>query len=210
MTIAEPVTLLTDYILAAFVFVLAVRLSGHYRRCCCRPVRWWAAGFYASAAAALLGGSYHGFSPWLDTLAAMLLWKATVLSIGMAALCLFAGAVMATLGGAPRRWLLSLAWLKFALYAAWMSRHDDFRFVIYDYAPALLGIFLLSVYSALTRRAPAAPWIVSGVLVSFAAAGVQASGLALHVHFNHNDLYHVIQMGAFGLLYRGGRLLQEA
>jgi len=210
MTIAEPMTLLTDYLLAAFVFVLAARLTGHYRRCRRTPVRWWAVGFYASSAAALLGGSYHGFLPHLDALPAMLFWKATVLSVGIAALCLFAGAVTATLSGTPRRWLLVLAWLKFAIYAAWMSRHDDFRFVIYDYAPALLGIFLLSLYAALARRAPASPWIVAGVIVSFAAAGVQASGLSLHVHFNHNDLYHVIQMGAFWLLYRGGRLLSEA
>jgi len=210
MTIAEPMTLFTDYLLAAVVFVLAVRLSGHYRHCRRSPVRWWAAGFYASAAAALLGGSYHGFLPHLDAFPAMLLWKATVLSVGMAALCLFAGAVVAALRGAPRRWFLALAWLKFLIYAAWMSRHDDFRFVIYDYAPALLGIFLLSLYAALARRAPAAPWIVAGVIVSFAAAGVQASGFSLHTHFNHNDLYHVVQMGAFWLLYRGGRQLSEA
>ncbi len=210
MTIAEPMTLLTDYLLAAFVFGLAVRLSGHYLRCRRRSVRWWAAGFYASAAAALLGGSYHGFLPYLGSFPAMLLWKATVLSVGVAALCLFAGTVTATLSGAPRRWLLLLAWLKFAFYAAWMSRHDDFRFVIYDYAPALLGILLLSVHAALARRAQAAPWIVAGVIVSFAAAGVQASGLTLHPHFNHNDLYHVVQMGAFWLLYRGGRQLQDA
>ena len=85
----------------------------------------------------------------------MLLWKATVLSVGVAALCLFAGTVTATLSGAPRRWLLLLAWLKFAFYAAWMSRHDDFRFVIYDYAPALLGIRITSYnvcYTKLLRR----------------------------------------------------------
>ena len=28
------------------------------------------------------------------------------------------------------------------------------------------------------------PWVVAGIAVSFVAAGVQASGLALHRHFN--------------------------
>jgi hypothetical protein len=50
---------------------------------------------------------------------------------------------------------------------------------------------------------------VAGVMVSFAAAGVQQSGFALHQHFNHNDLYHVIQMAGVYLLYRGGRLLRS-
>lgn len=209
MRIAEPMTLLTDILLAGLVSYLAVRLSGVYRRTGQSSVRWWIAGFYASAAAALAGGTYHGFLPHLGGLPAVLLWKATVLAVGAAALCLFAGAVVATLSGPPRKWLLALAVLKFLLYAAWMSAHDDFLFVIYDYAPALLGVLLLQVYAALSRREPAAPWIVGGVLVSFAAAGIQAGRVTLHAHFNHNDLYHVVQMGAFWLLYRGGTRLRD-
>jgi hypothetical protein len=32
-----------------------------------------------------------------------------------------------------------------------------------------------------------------------------ASGIALHPHFNHNDLYHVVQIAAMLLFYRGIR-----
>jgi len=91
----------------------------------------------------------------------------------------------------------------------WMSVHDDFRFVIYDYAPTLLGVFLLAIHAALARRERFAPWLIGGVIVSFAAAGIQATGLRLHEHFNHNDFYHVVQMGAFWLFYRGGALLRD-
>jgi hypothetical protein len=42
--------------------------------------------------------------------------------------------------------------------------------------------------------------------VSVLAALVQQSGLTLHRNFNHNDLYHVIQLVALWLLYRGGKL----
>jgi hypothetical protein len=48
---------------------------------------------------------------------------------------------------------------------------------------------------------------MGGMVVSFLAAGVQMSGMTLHRHFNHNDLYHVIQMAGFYLLYRGGGML---
>ncbi len=41
------------------------------------------------------------------------------------------------------------------------------------------------------------------------AALAQASGVALHRHFNHNDLYHVIQMAALYAFYRGGALLVD-
>jgi hypothetical protein len=42
-----------------------------------------------------------------------------------------------------------------------------------------------------------------GVSVSVLAAVVQQSGWSLHQHFNHNDLYHVIQAVGVWLLYRG-------
>ena len=37
---------------------------------------------------------------------------------------------------------------------------------------------------------------------------VQQSGISLHRHFNHNDLYHVVQIIGLYLLYRGVRLMQ--
>jgi hypothetical protein len=58
-------------------------------------------------------------------------------------------------------------------------------------------------------RDPASRWILAGVGVSVLAAGVQASGLALHRHFNHNDLYHVIQIAAMILLYAGAKRLRD-
>lgn len=209
MNIAEPMTLLTDYLLAGLVFYLGLQLQAESRRSGQQSVRFWAVGFHASAAAALTGGTYHGFLPFLGVLPAALLWKLTVFAVGVAALFLFAGAVMATLKGAVRRWLLALAVIKFFIYLGWMTFHDAFRFVIYDYVPALLGIAALAGHAALSRRERFAPWLLAGVAVSFAAAGIQASGLTLHRHFNHNDLYHVVQMGAFWLLYKGGLRLRD-
>ncbi|MGH7148791.1 MAG: DUF6962 family protein, partial [Nitrospiraceae bacterium] len=87
--------------------------------------------------------------------------------------------------------------------------HDDFRFAIYDYALTNLSILALQLHAGVTRRAMSAPWLVGGVLVSFLAAAVQVNGIALHDHFNHNDLYHVVQMGGMYLFYRGARLLRD-
>jgi hypothetical protein len=209
MHITEPMTLITDYLLAGLVFFFGLRLLACWRRIRQQSVYWWAVGFHASAAAALAGGTYHGFLQHLMGLPAFLIWKFTVFAVGLAALFLFSGVVIATLSGTPRRWLLILAGVKFLVYSAVMTFHDDFRFVIYDYAPALLGISVLATHAALARRERFAPWLIGGVIVSFAAAGIQASGLTLHQHFNHNDLYHVVQMGAFWLLYRGGALLRD-
>jgi hypothetical protein len=90
-----------------------------------------------------------------------------------------------------------------------MSVHDDFRFVIYDYVPAMLAVVILLALPG--RHAPlaGAGWVAVGVAVSFAAAAVQRSGFSLHRHFNHNDIYHVIQMVGLYVLYRGGTQLRD-
>lgn len=208
MSISEPMTLLTDYLLAVLVLVFALRLgrSGHPGQ---MSIRMWSLAFYASATAALVGGTYHGFNPYLSPLTALLLWKVTVYSVGLAGLFLFAGVLFAALAGTPRRALFALAGLKFLLYAGWMAVHNDFRYVIYDYVPTLIFVLLLQGTALWKRREESAPWIIGGIVLSFAGAGVQAAGFTLHEHFNHNDLYHVIQMGAFWMLYRGGLRLRD-
>ena len=207
MAITEPTTLLTDYLLAALVFHFAFRLFRVAGRTGQSSIRWWATAFVFSAVAAVTGGTYHGFHSHLGAAVGLGLWKVTVYAIGIAGLSLLFGAALSSLRPPHRLWLLAAALLEFLVYAAWMATHNDFRFVIYDYAPVLLVVLLLQLIRL--GRGKSAPWILGGILISFAAAGVQASGFDPSPGFNHNDLYHLVQMAAFYLLYRGGRLLRD-
>src|SRR5262249_43586503 len=66
MQITEPVTMLTDYALAAASLVFAIftaRLIGPRNRV---SVWFWCAAFVTSGVAAALGGTYHGFTGYLD------------------------------------------------------------------------------------------------------------------------------------------------
>lgn len=91
-----------------------------------------------------------------------------------------------------------------------MSRHDDFRYVIYDYAPAMALVLLLEVVALARGRGRGAGWIILGILLSFAAAGIQRSELTFAANFNANDLYHLVQIGALVVLYFGARRLEDA
>jgi hypothetical protein len=57
------------------------------------------------------------------------------------------------------------------------------------------------------HQVESAKWILSGVAVSVLSAAIQRSGYDVHVHFNHNDLYHVVQIAGLYLFYRGASLL---
>jgi len=178
----EPMTVLTDYALAAVSTFLGLKLIPRSR--------FWALAFLAIALAALLGGTWHGF--WRSEV----LWKATTLTIGVASFGMVAGSARAVTTGKIQAALMVFAVAKLAAYAAWMLYHDDFIWVVADTGSALLIVGLL--YFRRWNR-----WMLAGVVVSVLAGLAQASGLRLHAHFNHNDLYHVIQIGAMLAFYRG-------
>jgi hypothetical protein len=159
--------------------------------------RWWAMAFAALAAGAFLGGTWHGF------LQGNLLWKATVLSVGAASFAMVAGSAIATVSGAARNLILLFAVVKLVVYSAWMLKQDEFIYVVIDTGIAFAAVAALHLWKF-------NPWILAGVAVSVVAGLVQASGFDLHRHFNHNDLYHVIQIAAMLLLYRGARVLSDS
>ena len=181
---SEPVTTLSDYALASICIVLGFKLI--------RLSRGWTAAYLALGLAALLGGTWHGF--WQNDL----LWKATTLSAGAASFAMVVGSARATATGPIRFGLVVIAALKLVLFTGWMLYQDDFIWVVVDTGVALAMVGLLHAWRW-------NPWMLAGVAASVLAGLAQASGVALHAHFNHNDLYHVVQAAAMFLLYRGVR-----
>jgi hypothetical protein len=189
MNVAEPMTLATDYLLTVAAAIFAVRLW--------RTNPFWARAFLFTAAGSFFGGTHHGFAPVLIPWVAFLMWKLTIFSIGLASFFLLAGS---------GRKLAVFAVVKFVVYATWMITHDQFVWVIADYGVTLLIVGIVQ----LVRRRPSTPWVIGSIVVSVIGALVQQSGFTLHRHFNHNDLYHVIQLAALWLLYRGGALMNPS
>ncbi len=182
--ISEPMTLATDYLLGGVSAWLAFKTF--------TISRFWALGFLALALAAFLGGTWHGF------VQSDALWKATVIAAGVASFSMLMGSAFAVTRGIALHALTALATLKLLAYTAWMLAHDNFVWVVADTGISLAIIALLYLWRC-------NGWMLAGVAVSVAAGAAQASGLALHRHFNHNDLYHLIQIAALLLFYRGIR-----
>jgi hypothetical protein len=180
--------MLTDYVLGAVTAWLGFRLL--------RSNRGWAVAFLALAAGAFMGGTWHGF------VRSELLGTATALSIGVTSFAMVAGSAVAVSSGRLRAFLLGFAAVQFCVYAGWMLFHDAYIYVVIDTGIALAIVAALHLWRF-------NGWMLAGVAGSLAAGLVQASGFALHQHFNHNDLYHVIQLAAMFLFYRGVRALGE-
>ena len=205
--ISEPMTLVTDYALGAVSAALGWRLYRNSRED--RARRCWALAFGALAVSALLGGTHHGFATVISRAAYDLSWKVTVFAIGIYCFGMVAGSVLATARGTARTGLLAFAGMQLAAYTAWMLAHDEYRYVVLNSAIAMLVLLVLHGRSAAVRRDEASFWVLAAIAVSALAALAQYHRLALHEHFNHNDLYHVIQIAGVALFYRGGKLLRD-
>lgn len=183
MTVHEPMTVATDYMLAVATAMFAPLAWRH-------GARLWALMFAFAAAGSLFGGTYHGT-------AVALWWKPTVYSIGLASFFLL-------LAATPNRAVHTLALVKFMVYASWMITHDSFLWVIVDYGISLIIVLSLQLYAWVREDAASAPWIVEGVVVAVIAAAVQQAPIRWH-----NDLYHLIQLVSLWLMYRGATVMDR-
>lgn len=194
---------LTDYALAILCGWLA--LASH--RTSRPPIRGWLVAFFAAAGAApLLGGTVHGFFEAEGTTGHAILWPATLLAIGAAAVA--AWGLGARVGGGRFAGAVTAAALaSFPLYAVFvLSGADDFRVAVLYYLPAVVS--LTASFGIAYRREPtrARRLALVGLLLSFAAAAVQQLRVPIHPRFfDHNALYHLIQAAGFVAFYRGAR-----
>jgi hypothetical protein len=205
MTISEPTTLASDWLLAALALALGLRLRGEGAG---RPRRLWSAAFLTGAAAAFAGGVVHGFRSSLGPSAHALLWTAILGGTGLAASFVLGGTILATSTGTPRRLLLAAAAAQLACFLAVIAVAAETRLAVWNGAVAIAVTLALAV-SAAGRDGSRLGWMALGL--GFAAAGLfaQREGLAVSV-LNHNDVCHGLQAVSLWPFYRAGLDLTEA
>jgi hypothetical protein len=198
----EPDVALTDYGLAIECALLAMLLYRHGLRG--HAMRFWFITLFAALGfGAFLGGTEHGFIEDKTSRLQALVWSATLISIGVAAVAAWAIGARLLFPGRVVRWITSAAVLVFAFHSVivlWLIR--DFWIAIVHYLPAsafLLAAFIIEYRRSFSRYLAAG---AAGLGLSFVAAIMQQAGFGLHPkYFNHNALYHLIQAFAFLLLY---------
>ena len=196
-------TMATDYLLAIGSWTFAYRLVSARRDTNTAAAVLWAAGFVLVGLGAAAGGTFHGFTRALSPALLSALWEITCLAVGLGTLLMLVAAARQFLS---RWWVIMIATaavVKFILYAVEVARNDDFRTVIGNYAIVMIAILVIALFDAVAWKGTASRWIIAGIAVSFAAAAVQAMRIAPHHHFNHNDLYHVVQLIGLWMIYRG-------
>jgi len=173
--------------------------------------RWriglWSWAFSLLAFASFLGAAAHGLDMSHSLRAG--LWKPLYLSLGLLVSLFVVGAFYDWLGrGAARRlvpWSLAAGSIFFALTE--ILNGLFLLFVVYE-AAAMIGALAVYAFLAATQRLKGACVMTLAILLNLVAAGAQASDLSFNLFapFDHNGLFHLIQMVALAALGLGLRL----
>ena len=207
--VTEPMTVATNAILAVLAFAFAARLAYGLAQERSSATGWLAAAMAFTGIAALIGALAHGTDPARDAALRDRFWRGALYTTGFIGAASVASVAFFAARGSARTALLALAAMKLVVFVLRVRRQPEFRIAAADYGAALAIVLVGAAYEVVQRRAPGMAWLIAGVLVSLVAGLVQARRLALHRQFNHNDLYHVIQMAALYVFYRGGALLVD-
>lgn len=169
-------------------------------------LRLWSWIFGLTTLSALLGTIAHGLQ--LQPSVHALLWHPLNLSLGLV-ISLFVAAGCGDWQGQTLAMRL-LPWcigLGLAFFVLTLLLNNEFIvFVIYEGVGMILALIIYASL-AVTHRLQGATIIAAAVVLNLAAAGVQASDLSLDlgVPFDHNSLFHLLQMVAMAVLAWGLR-----
>ena len=176
----EPVTVATDLLLA----VQCLLLMRYHRRA--------AAGFFAlSGVAFFFGGLRHlVVAEWgaLVPLLSGLSNTANALSLTLLLVAMWGGV-----------WLSRVSWAVGLMVVAAHLYADRFVTVILHTAVVFCGSLAVVVWRGRVRQDG---WFVVGFVMSLLAGIIFATRLTPAFYFNHNDLAHVVLLGAHVALHR--------
>jgi hypothetical protein len=129
--------------------------------------------------------------------------------LGVANLAFLAGLARAVLPARFQRTVLGVLVARDALYSVLLVAAPSARLVIGDFALSLAAILALALYSLLVTREGAGGWLLAGLAVSAGGALVQGLPMGPLGIFNHDDIFHVVQMGGLWLFYRAALHFRE-
>ncbi len=201
----EAAVSLSDFALAALAAVLAGKLLSMNTEML-RVRKWFGVEIGAVALAALAGGIAHGFFPDTDVSWGALVWRFTLLCVGLTGLAavMIASFLLFRPGTVER--VRTAALMAFAVYCGIvLFEWQRFAVALAFYVPAALLLFFAFLVRWRRERSSFASDGLIAMGLTFLAAGIQHFRVAIDpVYFNHNVIYHLVQAAAVVFLYRAG------
>lgn len=202
--ITELTTAATDVLIALVALSCAAALNRHRTANPWRVLVWtWVFGLLVFASA--LGALAHGLE--LTPALRAWLWRPLYLSLGLVVAMFLVAAISDFIGEkAARVAVLPLLVLAFGFFLVTQLSTGSFLvFVAYE-ALAMLAALGMYLSLALRRQLAGAGSIAAGILLNLAAVAIQAVdsiAVTIIVPFDHNGVFHLVQVAALIVLTAG-------
>ena len=196
-------TVFTDVILFLFAGYFAMEIYTLFSDQLMNTHWHWTFTFWMIGIGSLLGAVSHGLGPHFPEMVKKIVWKLTVLSIGISCYFFLTASFSHIFPNSTVQWLKWIPLILLVVYCGTIVKNDSFSIVIMFYLSTMIFVLAMMMYSQFILKFNGSGWISIGILISFIAAGVQLKGFSLHKHFNHNDIYHIIQMAGMYYIYKG-------
>ena len=202
MNITEPATFFTDLLISGVSIFFLLCLLRKYRDAHSFTILFWALGFSSLAISALMGAIFHGSGYWFEQSFRDSIWLVALVTMIVMSAFLLSAVTFSALDGRYRTLALSVIVVKAVIVLIWIL--NDIRFVvaIYDYGSSMACIAIMALLRLRGSWSTPGRWILSAIALSIVGSVVQVMKLAPHPHFNHNDVFHLIQLLANWLFYR--------
>ena len=205
LKLSEPTTSITDFLLAAELFVFAFLTFWAVGDQC--SILLWGIALFLLGLSALAGGLYHGIS------ANLFLWRMTAVCIVATLGFMIAAGIVSVTSGTFRIALLLAAELPLLILVFRLAMqqkssvqvpHSRKRIVI-----LLIALAITLAFQIYTGGAMVGIWLLVGSLIILTGVWIQQAEISPHKHFNHNDLCHIFFMVGVYFLYRAGLLFKD-
>lgn len=201
----EQTTAITDLILAAVALhgIFRIYKSG-FKIDRYKSLIWiWAFSFLATAA--FLGSIAHGIK--MPEAINKIIWHPLNFLLGMTVAFFLIGVIYDLTGNKLKRWLIVLIIFSGIVFFSITVIFQKLFFVFIIYESVAMIIALVSYMVLQVKKTlPGASIMALGILISIIAAVVQsipAFRLTLFWEFDHNGLFHIIQILGLLLLFHG-------
>ena len=203
----EPVTTLTDYAIAIAAGAFSVFLLAEAGE---RSVMLVSAGAFAvNAVAAALGGTSHGIGRRLSRERARAVWTSSLWCVQLSSLLLAGAVLIARLPPPGAAAAITVIAGKTLAVATRIALSPRFPHAAIDAATSLSVVALVEALAWLGGTSSSAPWMLAACTVTGAGVLIQRSGRGWGSRLTHNDLFHIAQLAATPLFYRGALLLDR-
>ncbi len=206
MKIAEPTTTITDYVLGILTAYWGIRLLQQQ----IPATVFWGIGFISLSIASFLGGTAHGFRPVLSKTAHAIIWRTTLATIGITSASMVIGLTIARMTGTLQTTIIVVTSSLLLGYLILISFKNEFIYAVIGYTPSIFFVLIVEIITLLANNPTydkiSAKWNLTAVVLSIISTTIQAKKIGISKNFNHNDLFHVVQMAGMYCFYRAGIL----